>query len=66
MFNNLYQKVNIQNMIITESWRKTRARLKEQYPNTKIKYSYKTKQFTIVYDLPSDFSSIVKIDFIKE
>lgn len=53
-----------ENFIITESWRKQRDRLLAQYPNTKVKYSYKTKQFTISWNLPSDFKSITKIDII--
>ena len=46
---------------IVESWRKTKARLQEQYPTAKIKYSYKTKNFLIEFPLPSDYYQIKSI-----
>lgn len=55
IINGSLQKLNQEQFIIRESWKKTRARLQESAPTAKIKYSYKTQQFTIIYDLPSDF-----------
>ena len=47
--------------IIWESWRNSKKKLQKQCPKAKIKYSYKTKQFTILYDLPSNFKIITRI-----
>ena len=61
----IYKKVNdsiksidYNQFIVLEPWTKTRDRLKKVYPNAKIKYSYKTKLFTILFNLPSDFKNI--------
>ena len=64
MLNNAYEKVNAENFIITESWRKQKARLQLQDPRAKIKYSYKTKQFTILYDLPADYYKLKDIKVV--
>lgn len=61
MINGAVEKVDPRLFIIVESWRKTKARLQEQYPTAKIKYSYKTKQFTISYDQPQDLTRIESI-----
>jgi len=50
--------------ILRESWKKTRDMLQEQHPNAKIKYSYKTKQFRIIYPLPSDFYKLQSIKIL--
>lgn len=57
------ERLNVQQFIVMESWKKQKARLQEQCPGAKIRYSYKTKQFTIEYDLPSDFKKITSIGF---
>jgi len=64
MLNDSIEKLNHEQFIITESWRKTKARLQQQDPRAKIKYSYKTKQFTILYDLPKNYFEIKKITMI--
>lgn len=63
MLNDVYEKLNNKQFILMESWKKQKVRLQNQFPGAKIKYSYKTKQFTIVYDLPSDLkvTNIIKI-----
>ena len=43
-----------------ESWKKTRDRYQKDNPTAKIKYSYKTKQFTIIFPLPKDFCAHIK------
>jgi hypothetical protein len=53
--NGAYERLSQEQFILRESWKKTRDRLQAQDPRAKIRYSYKTKQFTITYDLPSDF-----------
>lgn len=58
------EKLNQEQFIVIESWRKTRDRILAQYPNTKVKYSYKTKQFTIYYDLPSDIKYIKSVKIV--
>lgn len=40
-----------------KNWRKIRDSLQLQHPRAKIKYSYKTKQFLIIYPLPKDWKS---------
>lgn len=54
MINGAMEKLNREQFIIRESWRKTRDRLQKENPTAKIKYSYKTKQFRIEFGLPSD------------
>ncbi len=64
MINDSLEEITIEQLIIRESWRKQKARLQEQYPNSKVKYSYKTKQFTIEFGLPQDFKIITDLQFI--
>lgn len=61
MINDSYEKLNQEQFIIIESWRKQKARLQSQYPTAKIKYSYKTKNFKIMFGMPSDFRIISDI-----
>lgn len=58
LLNGAMEKINHEQFIIQESWRKQRARFQQEHPTARIKYSYKTKQFTIIYGLPSDFKII--------
>ena len=55
MMNGAIEKLHAEQFILWESWKKQRDRLQEQYPTAKIKYSYKTKQFTISFDPPVDY-----------
>ena len=61
ILNGSIEKLNKEQFILVESWRKQRDRILAQYPNTKVKYSYKTKQFTISWGLPSDFKYIKSV-----
>lgn len=61
MVNDSYEKLNQEQFICRESWKKQKTRLQEQYPYAKITYSYKTKQFTIRFELPDDFYTITDI-----
>lgn len=54
IINGAMEKLNEEQFITRESWRKTRDRLQRENPTAKIKYSYKTKQFRIEFGLPSD------------
>ena len=56
----------LDNMIFMENWKSQKARLEKEHPTAKIKYSYKTKQFTILYALPSYFIEINKIGYNHE
>ena len=62
MINGAYEKLNKEQFIIRESWKKTRDRLHVEYPGAKIKYSYKTKQFLITLNLPNDYLRIKDIE----
>lgn len=61
MINGAMEKLAVEQFILIESWKKQKSRLQEQYPGAKIKYSYKTKQFTIEYGLPSDFQKMLSL-----
>jgi hypothetical protein len=61
--NDAFEKINHENFIIKESWKKELERLKKEFPNSKIKYSYKTKQFTIKFNLPHDYMKIKGLIF---
>jgi hypothetical protein len=50
----LLNKINPLAFTIRESWRVQRDRIQKEHPTAKIKYSYKRKQFTILYPLPKD------------
>jgi hypothetical protein len=54
MLNGAIEKINQEQLILMESWKKTKARLQEDYPTATIKYSYKTQQFTVLFPLPKD------------
>ena len=61
--NNQYERLNCEQFILREGWRKTRDRLQKENPNAKIRYSYKSKQFTIEFGLPKDMKwAITQID----
>ena len=62
MINGEMERLNQEQFIIRESWRKVRDRMQRENPTAKIKYSYKTKQFTIFFGLPNDYWKIAKID----
>lgn len=64
--NGAFEKLNHDQFILRESWKKTRDRIQLQHPTAKIKYSYKTQQFTILYDLPSDFARINDIKITNQ
>ncbi len=64
MINGAYEKLNQEQFIIRESWKKTRDRLQLDAPNAKIKFSYKTKQFTVYYSLPVNWK-VLKIGSVK-
>lgn len=61
MVNDMFERVDPMQFIVLESWKKTRDRLQKEHPTAQIKYSYKTKQFTIEYPLPSDYLKIISI-----
>lgn len=65
IINGAMEEINPKVFEIIESWRKTKARLQEQYPSAKIKYSYKTKQFLVEFPLPSDYHNIESIKISK-
>lgn len=52
--------------IFVENWKSQKARLQKEYPTAKIKYSYKTKQFTIFYPLPNDYVKIISFGLANE
>ncbi len=64
MINGSMEKLNREQFIIRESWRKVRDRMQRENPTAKIKYSYKTKQFTILFSLPNNFKEITKIGIV--
>lgn len=64
LVNGEVEKYNTHLLTIDESWKQQRMRLQVECPGAKIKYSYKTKQFTIIYNLPSDFKILSTIQMI--
>lgn len=64
MINGAMERLNQEQFIIRESWRKTRDRIQKENPTAKIKYSYKTKTFRIEFGLPSDLLNL-KIAIVK-
>ena len=69
--NEIYKIINdvrhrIDRNIFIENWRSQRDRLQKENPTAKIKYSYKTKQFTILYPLPKDYLKIKSFTLITK
>ncbi len=64
--NGAMEKLNQEQFILRESWKTTRDRILRDHPTAKVKYSYKTQQFTIVYDLPKDFWAVDSIKILTE
>jgi hypothetical protein len=65
--NEIYKIINgirhrLDRNVFIENWRSQRARLMKEHPTAKVKYSYKTKQFTILYPMSKDYFKILSIN----
>jgi len=51
-------KVLVDTFLLNESWSKVRDRLRNEYPTTKVRYSYHTNDFTIIFYSKDEFRSL--------